>query len=468
MAENFFGITNTGRIRDNNEDTFLAEKLPNGWIAACVIDGVGGYEGGEVAAEIARDTIREGLSRLSDPVQTLKETVLAANQNIYNEKLHRQGKEQMACVLTLALVDVENNQFYYAHVGDTRLYLLRDQSLVKVTKDHSFVGFLEDSGRLSEKEAMAHPKRNEINKALGFDPQLDVKSDYIETGLSPFLPGDMLLLCSDGLSDLVNRKTITEILLAPRSLPEKGADLVDEANTAGGKDNITVVLVHHYKKPLKVKATKPVITKKNETKERAAAVPVNQPLVAEEKEVIKPAKKMASLVWALAALSLLLAVVCVWLITRDTTVEDTAGVPVVAVYTPNDTERLFGDSLALAKTLFRIDDTLSGKAITIGDSLFVRQDTLRINGNGAVLQSDTAYRGAALVATNDNRLLLLENITFRNFETAIAVQGKSLLLRNVRFENCAVPVQRNHYLRNDTALTGAVIDTFRVIRSIPQ
>ena len=72
----------------------------------------------------------------------------------------------MACVLTLAMIDIDNNQFYYAHVGDTRMYLLRDQSLVKVTKDHSFVGFLEDSGRLSEKEAMSHPKRNEINKAL--------------------------------------------------------------------------------------------------------------------------------------------------------------------------------------------------------------------------------------------------------------------------------------------------------------
>ncbi|HZH38149.1 MAG TPA: protein phosphatase 2C domain-containing protein, partial [Flavisolibacter sp.] len=198
MADNFFGVTNTGRIRDNNEDTFLAETLPNGWIVACVIDGVGGYEGGEVAAEIARTTVQRYLQQLApDPLQRLRDSLLQANLTIYNEKLQLRGKDQMACVVTLAVVDMENNQFYYAHVGDTRLYLLRDHSLVKVTKDHSFVGFLEDSGRLSEKEAMAHPKRNEINKALGFDPQIDLKEDYIETGSSPFLPGDMLLLCSD-------------------------------------------------------------------------------------------------------------------------------------------------------------------------------------------------------------------------------------------------------------------------------
>ncbi|HET7896410.1 MAG TPA: protein phosphatase 2C domain-containing protein, partial [Flavisolibacter sp.] len=191
MADNFFGITHTGRIRDNNEDTFLAEQLPNGWIVACVIDGVGGYEGGEVAAEIARETLRRKLQQLTaDPIQVLKEGLLQANQNIYQEKQRDNGNSQMACVLTVAVVDIDSNQFYYAHVGDTRLYLLRDQSLVKVTKDHSFVGFLEDSGRLTEEEAMQHPKRNEINKALGFDPQIDLRSDYIETGSSPFLPGD--------------------------------------------------------------------------------------------------------------------------------------------------------------------------------------------------------------------------------------------------------------------------------------
>ena len=135
MAENFFGITHTGKIRDNNEDTFIAEQLSNGWIVACVIDGVGGYEGGEVAADIARTTILQKLHESSaDVLQTMKESMVIANRDIYNEKLSGKGNNLMACVVTLSLVDVENNQFYYAHVGDTRLYLLRDQSLVKVTK----------------------------------------------------------------------------------------------------------------------------------------------------------------------------------------------------------------------------------------------------------------------------------------------------------------------------------------------
>lgn len=468
MAENFFGITNTGRVRSNNEDTFLAGKLANGWIVACVIDGVGGYEGGEVAAEIARETIWQGLQHLSpNPLQTLRDVLLAANSAIYNEKLHRQGKEQMACVLTLAVVDVRNNQFFYAHVGDTRLYLLRDQSLVKVTKDHSFVGFLEDSGRLSEQEAMAHPKRNEINKALGFDPQIDVKHDYIETGQSPFLPGDMLLLCSDGLSDLVNKAEMTKVLLSATSLPEKGEALVDAANIAGGKDNITVVIVHNNKKPLKVKATKPALTKKNERSEPPPVAPPKPVIMREEKKAPPPAKKGSAMVWGLSLLSLLLLITLVVLLWQTSRGEE-AALQVGENYTPNERERRLNDSLGLAQRLFTVPDTLAPSPVLLGDTLFVRQDTLRINGNGVVLQSDSAYRGAALVATANNRLLLLENLTFKDFATAIVVQGRGLLLRNVRFENCDVPVQRSFQLPADSTLTGALLDSFRVIRSIPQ
>ncbi len=119
--------------------------------------------------------------------------------------------------------------------------------MIKIARDHSFVGFLEDTGRLSEAAAMRHPKRNEINKALGFQKQIDLPDDYIETGKSPFLPGDMLLLCSDGLTDLVPKADITTVLTGSGSLAEKAAELVAEANRKGGKDNITVVLVHHDK-----------------------------------------------------------------------------------------------------------------------------------------------------------------------------------------------------------------------------
>ena len=260
MTESFFGLTDTGKLRDNNEDTFIAQKvLHNQFIAACVIDGVGGYEGGEVAAQLARDAILDYLRIPSGDVLTMmKEAIKAANEIIYAEKQKQQERQQMACVLTLALIDQKNNQFYYAHVGDTRLYLLRGHSLIKVTKDHSFVGFLEDSGRLSEAEAMSHPKRNEIDKALGFDAQISINADYIETGHSPFLPGDLLLVCSDGLTDLVTNSSMSSILVSEQSLSEKAERLVAAANEAGGKDNITVVLVQNSKKPKKQKATRPI------------------------------------------------------------------------------------------------------------------------------------------------------------------------------------------------------------------
>lgn len=458
MAEHFFGITNTGRIRDNNEDTFLAETLPNGWVVACVIDGVGGYEGGEVAAEIARETLRQKLQKIdNDPQRILRTGILEANTAIYNEKMQAQGKDQMACVLTVALVDVESNQFYYAHVGDTRLYLLRDQSLVKVTKDHSFVGFLEDSGRLTEQEAMAHPKRNEINKALGFDPQLDLKEDYVETGSSPFLPGDMLMLCSDGLTDLVNNREMTTILLSGNSIAEKAQALVDAANVAGGKDNITVVIVRNSKKPLKIKATKPVLVKKNEN--NVAIAPV-----ATEKETkpVQPSRSKrstrSSLVPLLAILCLLLAAACVWLLMRPGNGDEVTDVAPV-VYTPNDAEKRLADSLGLAARSLTLSDSLYNRQITVGDSLFIRQDTLTINGNGTILQSDSAFSGPAFFTSTNNKMLILENIIFKDFATAIVLQGRGLQLRNVQFLNCAVPVQRQLLLPAEQSLTGFLRDT---------
>ncbi len=259
MTENFVGITDTGRVRENNEDTFIAERIQSdAFILACVIDGVGGYAYGEVAAAVAREAILDYFNQPLGSIATvdmghidrasmLKASFITANDLIFAEKQRDSDYDRMACVLTLALVDTSANQFLYAHIGDTRLYLLRDESLIKIAKDHSFVGFLEDTGRLSEAAAMRHPKRNEIDKALGIHPQIDVPDDYIETGQSPFLPGDLLLLCSDGLTDLVPKKELTAILTGDGSLAEKATQLVAAANEKGGTDNITVVLVHHDK-----------------------------------------------------------------------------------------------------------------------------------------------------------------------------------------------------------------------------
>ena len=263
MAENFFGLTDTGKVRGNNEDAFIAQHAwGDKFIIACVIDGVGGYSGGEVAADIARESILEHTAKATtDIIEMMKKAFQDANEKIHSERLRVKEHDSMACVLTLAAIDIENNIFYYAHIGDTRLYLFRDNSLVKITKDHSFVGFMEESGRISEGSAMRHPKRNEINKALGFGGNLN-EDDYIETGQSPFLPGDMLLLCSDGLTDMVNKEAMTNVLTKKSQLEEKAFKLIEEANAEGGKDNITVVLVENTKSPAKHEATMPTPAKK--------------------------------------------------------------------------------------------------------------------------------------------------------------------------------------------------------------
>jgi len=316
MDNNVFGQTDIGRVRDNNEDAFLAEELlHSGFILGCVIDGVGGYDGGEVAAEITKECIKRNLFSITaeDPIPRMIATLKLANDEIYNRKQLDPSLEKMACVLTLVLADVENNKFYYAHVGDTRLYLLRDNVLVKITQDHSFVGFLEDSGRLTESAAMSHPKRNEINQALGFDSTDAMKNDFIESGESPFLPGDTLLLCSDGLTDRIDKDQLTILLTNHATLKAATASLIDAANEAGGHDNITVVLVKNNTAPLKHQASKPqskTVPVINEIKE---PLPQEQAATTDRAQVVvqqpvKTSKNRGWIVFLLAVICLLLGV----------------------------------------------------------------------------------------------------------------------------------------------------------------
>ncbi|MET3114365.1 serine/threonine protein phosphatase PrpC [Pedobacter sp. CG_S7] len=311
---NIFGQTDIGRVRDNNEDAFVAEELlHSGFILGCVIDGVGGYEGGEVAAAMTMDCIKTNLFSVTadDVIPRMVGTLKLANDEIYNRKQLDTSLEKMACVLTLVLADVENNKFYYAHVGDTRLYLLRDKVLVKITQDHSFVGFLEDSGRLSESEAMSHPKRNEVNQALGFSSTASLKDDFIETGESPFLPGDTLLMCSDGLTDRIDKDQLTVILTQYTSLRAATAALVDAANDAGGHDNITVVLLKNNTKPLIHEAAKPLSKTAIFPAETNEAATPMQPLansnnnVAIVKKQVKTAKNRGWVVFLLVVVVLL-------------------------------------------------------------------------------------------------------------------------------------------------------------------
>lgn len=297
MENRLFGQTDIGKTRDNNEDAFLAEPVEgSNLLLAVVIDGVGGYEGGEVAAAIAQTCIRKSLAGLGREhiLPAMVTAVREANQEIFTHKSQDPALDKMACVLTFVVADLEQNQFYYAHVGDTRLYLLRDKALVKITQDQSFVGFLEDSGRLTEAAAMQHPKRNEINQALGLEETARLRNDFIETGQSPFLPGDTLLLCSDGLTDRIDKEKITA-LLDQDHLPAVAQSLIDAANAAGGHDNITVVLVKNDKTPVQHQPAKPV-----PKQEVVASVPP-PPALASTKN---PVKLVKNRVWVVLLLLL--------------------------------------------------------------------------------------------------------------------------------------------------------------------
>lgn len=458
MTENFFGITDTGRLRDNNEDTFIAEKvLKDRYIMACVIDGVGGYEGGEIAAHIARETILKYFSIPSGEISTMmKEAISVANEKIHQEKIKNKDHNGMACVVTLVIADMQNKKFYYAHIGDTRLYLFRDESLVKITKDHSFVGFLEDSGRLSEEEAMLHPKRNEINKALGFDAPMSEGNEYTEVGESPFLPGDILLLCSDGLSDMINREKISSILMQQQSLEEKGNALIAAANDAGGKDNITVVLVQNTDKALKQKATKPTIIKKKN-------LPVNQePGQQQQKE--KPVEiHKPSLIRSRNAIRIL-TICCglllgalVWSLLRWRPQQENTVLPLIQ----NAQEKKLTDTLNLAgTTTLLLSGALFTQPVLLTDTLLIQKDSLYILGNeNFTLKADSDFKGPAIVISPQCKYILLEGVVLENFDVAILTQNKSLHLKNVQFKNCRVPVEYQLLFPNNSYVTGEFGDS---------
>lgn len=459
MADNFFGATDLGRQRQNNEDAFLAQETADGkYIIACVIDGVGGYSGGEVAAAIAHDVMLNSLNRLNgDVAQALTDALSAANQKIWEERQSVAGHSNMACVITLAAADIDNNQFYFAHIGDTRLYLFRDGSLVKISHDHSFVGFLEDSGRLSESEAMNHPKRNEIDKALGFKSDISA-TDYIETGQSPFLPGDMLLLCSDGLTDLIDKATITRILSRHDSLETIAHELINEANLSGGRDNITVTLVKNDRSKQKHTATKPA--------ENAKAIepePIVKKKPEPEKTVIierKPVRTYKGIAILLLLIVLGLGAFCAWQYSKSQTatvqnpdpVKDTTAKPKA----PGAAELKLQNIISQSKgRMLILTDSMFKGPIIIDEPMLIDRDSLHIKAKGnIVIQCDSGFKQPAFEVSPKVKIVVLDSLTFQNFAVAVSGHDQAVQLKNVRFINCDVPLENNYKFTPGKPITG--------------
>ena len=241
------GNTHPGLRRKENQDACITRQLRSEDKAlAAVIDGVGGYAGGERAAAIAKDCIEQYMQLPSgDTLTMLREAVIFANNQIAEERKKDQRLSEMCCVLTALVADTLAQRIYFVHVGDTRLYRYRDGKLQKLTRDHSFVGIREDAGDISEKEAMVHPHRNQILREVGSALHRLDDNDFMDYGCDALVPGDMLLLCSDGLTDMITSQQLTGVLSINQPLINKTDRLIELANESGGHDNITVVLLQY-------------------------------------------------------------------------------------------------------------------------------------------------------------------------------------------------------------------------------
>lgn len=241
----FFGVTDTGRVRANNEDTYICQTIWDGSHILCTaIDGMGGYEGGEVAAEIARSTILKHLEDFASDKygRLLKDALIEANNEIVRQQDARPKVSQMGCVASVGLIDLDHKILYTAHVGDSRIYCFTDGKLKKLTHDHSLVGYREEIGEMSEEDAMRHPKRNVIDRFLG-EKHLSADSEsYVEVAVFPITGDTQYLFCSDGLTDLVTSARLAAVLSSGKSVEKKAKTLIRDANEAGGKDNVTVVI----------------------------------------------------------------------------------------------------------------------------------------------------------------------------------------------------------------------------------
>jgi len=223
--------TDTGRQRNANEDS-LFTRAP----VFVVADGMGGAQAGEVASKAAAESFDRELPQ-APPERVLRETIEAANRAIHDRARQDPDLAGMGTTITAAIVDPESEEVAIGHVGDSRAYRLRGGKLERLTRDHSLVEEMRRKGQLTDAQAEDHPQRSIITRALGPEPEVEVDLQTV-----PAQPGDVFLICSDGLTTMLGDEQIARILGRATSTQAAVRALVDEANRAGGRDNITVVV----------------------------------------------------------------------------------------------------------------------------------------------------------------------------------------------------------------------------------
>lgn len=255
---NSVGYTDMGLVRTNNEDSFYLNKLQNLFIVA---DGMGGHNAGEIASSKTIEIISENFnkycqndksytkqikklfdSQFSTVENILKELVIEANKEIYFDSLSNYETTGMGTTLELLTIDEEN--YYLAHVGDSRIYLLRDSRLIQLTTDHSLVQGLVDKNLLATQDVKNNPYSHILTNAIGIQPDF-----FIDLIKEPYQDKDKILMCSDGLTDMVSDENIKFILGIPDlSLESRAELLIDTAKRNDGIDNITLILLDIHKK----------------------------------------------------------------------------------------------------------------------------------------------------------------------------------------------------------------------------
>jgi protein phosphatase len=224
-------LTDTGRRRRHNEDAYVCDPP-----LFAIADGMGGAQAGEIASHLAATSLQHAERDGPSGEEGVRQLIQGANRSVYERARSDASTSGMGTTMTVALVD--GDIVHFGHVGDSRAYLVREHELQQLTEDHSLVGELVRSGRLSKEEADTHPHRSVITRVLGTDPEVDVDSFSIESK-----PGDIYMLCSDGLSSMVDDSRLLELVEEHTSdVTTAARALVAEANANGGEDNITVIL----------------------------------------------------------------------------------------------------------------------------------------------------------------------------------------------------------------------------------
>lgn len=233
-----------GKRRSVNEDRATVISRSNDTIhLAVVADGMGGHNAGDVASTLAVQGFQEHFEAVASSAFTTKEnrrdwlfeTVVELNRYIYQYSLENENCKGMGTTLIAAII--VGNEASICHVGDSRAYNVKQDTIEMITRDHSYVNVLVDSGEISEEEAEIHPKKNFIIKSLGTEETIE--PDFYDC---TFAPNDYLLICSDGLSNKINKDELHSIITSPQSMDDKGNKLVQLANERGGEDNITLII----------------------------------------------------------------------------------------------------------------------------------------------------------------------------------------------------------------------------------